>query len=539
MSGMPAMPSPQQQQSPNPGMPAFQGMSHSQFQAAAQFSQGGFTSQYHHHLPYHGNPNFQGPPDYNHTMRTIYLGNLPTLVTYEEVINLVKGGALEQVKILEEKNCAFITFIDATAAHAFHLESQGKRLSLGPQELKIGWGKSSALPNHVLSAVQGGASRNVFVGNIDDSVNESMLAQELGRFGPIDQIKILPEKRIAFVHMASVGAAMKAIQTLPSDARWVTRRINYGKDRCMYQPKRELGAGSSTRSTPPSTPGGGLVYGGSTPYGRQMAPYGNPLYNDQFNGMNASPGINRTIYLGAIHPDVTTKDLCDVIRGGILQNIKYMPDKNIAFVSFIDPAAALNFFNRGSSEGLVLKGKRLKIGWGKPSPLPAAVSVAVQAGASRNVYIGTIDDAVSEDRLRKDFGEFGDIELVNIIADKNIGFVNFVDLVSAVKAVEVFKNEESRGYGQYRINFGKDRCGNPPRPPRETAAQRAAAVAAAAAVGEAAAASLNVSLSSLAHGGSAPGAVAVPSAGQTIGGPGGLVVHPSDVLDENESLFGG
>ncbi|KAI8821991.1 uncharacterized protein EV422DRAFT_495262 [Fimicolochytrium jonesii] len=447
-------------------------------------------------------------------MRTVYLGNLPSLTTYEDVINLVRGGALEQVKILEEKNCAFITFVESSAAHAFHLECQNKRPHLQTSELKVGWGKHTPIPPAILAAVQGGASRNVFLGNIDESVTDTVLHQEFGKFGPIDQVKILPDKRIAFVHMASIVAAMKAVQNLPNEPRWATRRVNYGKDRCAYQPK---GPGS-TRPSPPTTPGG-LVYAGATSFGHGMGVGYGMGYNDPFSGLSGG-ATNRTVYLGSIHPDVTTKDLCDVIRGGILQNIKYMPDKNIAFVTFIDPSAAVNFYNRGNYEGLVLKGKRLKVGWGKPSALPPGVATAVQSGASRNVYIGAIDESISEDRLRKDFSEFGDIELINIIADKNIGFVNFVDLTSAVKAVEALKSDDSKGYGQYRINFGKDRCGNPPRPPRESAAQRAAAVAAAAAAGD------NVPMNG--------------PMGVDAFGAGGMVQHVDSMssMDESEHLAG-
>jgi len=47
-----------------------------------------------------------------------------------------------------------------------------------------------------------------------------------------------------------------------------------------------------------------------------------------------SPGganmMNRTVYLGNIHPETTTEDLCNAIRGGVLQSIKYMTDKHIA-----------------------------------------------------------------------------------------------------------------------------------------------------------------------------------------------------------------
>ena len=54
------------------------------------------------------------------------------------------------------------------------------------------------------------------------------------------------------------------------------------------------------------------------------------------NGVNGLGGLygnqplNRTIYHENIHPETTTEDLCYMIRGGILQSIRYMQDKNIA-----------------------------------------------------------------------------------------------------------------------------------------------------------------------------------------------------------------
>lgn len=157
-----------------------------------------------------------------------------------------------------------------------------------------------------------------------------------------------------------------------------------------------------------------------------------------------------------------------------------MQDKNICFVTFIEASSAASFYNRGITEGLVLKGKRLKFGWGKPTPLPHTVASAVlHLGASRNVYIGALDSSISEDKLRQDFVEFGEIELVNMVPEKNIGFVNFTDIMSAVKTVELMRQQlqqegvmtvGSGDYTKYKINFGKDRCGNPPRPPRHAMA---------------------------------------------------------------------
>ena len=48
------------------------------------------------------------------------------------------------------------------------------------------------------------------------------------------------------------------------------------------------------------------------------------------NSMGGVQAMNRTVYLGNIHPETTPEDLCNAIRGGVLQSIRYMQDKHIA-----------------------------------------------------------------------------------------------------------------------------------------------------------------------------------------------------------------
>ena len=133
-------------------------------------------------------------------------------------------------------------------------------------------------------------------------------------------------------------------------------------------------------------------------------------------------------------------------------------------MTFVDPAAALTFFQVASYQGLTLNNRRLKIGWGKNSgPLPPALALAVHAGATRNVYVGNIEDfdTFTEEKLKRDFGEFGEIELVNFLKEKNCAFVNFTNIANAIKAIDGVKNKPD--YANLRIAHGKDRCANPPR----------------------------------------------------------------------------
>ena len=68
-----------------------------------------------------------------------------------------------------------------------------------------------------------------------------------------------------------------------------------------------------------------------------------------------------------------------------------------------------------------MNSRRLKVSWGKNSgPLAPSLTLAVHSGATRNVYVGDIEDfeAFNEDKLKRDFSEFGDIELVNFLREK-------------------------------------------------------------------------------------------------------------------------
>lgn len=85
-----------------------------------------------------------------------------------------------------------------------------------------------------------------------------------------------------------------------------------------------------------------------------------------------------------------------------------------------------------SYQGLTLNNRRLKIGWGKNSgPLQPSLALAVHSGATRNVYVGGIEDfeTFNEDKLKKDFGEFGDIELINFLREKCVPFSLVVKLI--------------------------------------------------------------------------------------------------------------
>ncbi|KAJ1552320.1 hypothetical protein HK405_011783, partial [Cladochytrium tenue] len=327
--------------------------------------------------------------------RTIYMGNLPQGVRLEEILNYVNHGPLEQVRIMEEKKCAFITFVDSSSALAFATEnnaggpnertgSVSSPIMIQGNQIKIGWGKPSKCPPQIAEAIRNGATRTVFIGSVDESVTEEWLFNEFSMFGPVDKCRVIPQKNIAFVHMASIATAMKAIEVLSQDPRFAGKRVNYGKDRC----------GTMGQQVPTVVPA--------------VAPAVLPAVAVTPTGMETG----RTVYIGSIGTDATIKDICD--------------------------------------------GKRVKVAWGKTmAPLPVAISNAiVLENATRTVYIGlppnrdgtgAVADAsqnplaltlLADDRLRMALSEFGEIENINVIPAKGIAFVSFTDIASAIRAVD-------------------------------------------------------------------------------------------------------
>ena len=156
--------------------------------------------------------------------------------------------------------------------------------------------------------------------------------------------------------------------------------------------------------------------------------------------------------LGKYSPGNDTQRLCNAIRGGVLQSIRFMPDKHIAvsiepqrllvvillthakFVTFVDPSAVFTFYQVASYQGLTLNNRRLKIGWGKNSgPLPPVLALAVHSGATCNVYVGNIEDfdTFNDEKLKHDFGEHSDIELIKFLKEKCL--FSFPELTATVK----------------------------------------------------------------------------------------------------------
>jgi len=81
-------------------------------------------------------------------------------------------GALEMVKVVPQKGCAFVNFVEDGPAKAFFQASEEKPIHLGDTTLKIRWAKATPIKDELVEKIKTGATRNLFIGNLPESANE-------------------------------------------------------------------------------------------------------------------------------------------------------------------------------------------------------------------------------------------------------------------------------------------------------------------------------------------------------------------------------
>jgi hypothetical protein len=96
-----------------------------------------------------------------------------------------------------------------------------------------------------------------------------------------------------------------------------------------------------------------------------------------------------------------------------------------------------------TNSGLLIHNKRVRVGWGSPDPLNAAVAEAISHGATRTVFLGGLDASTTELSLTSQFTPiYGPIEKLDVLHHKRIAFVHFASIGSAVACVQALQQQQ-------------------------------------------------------------------------------------------------
>lgn len=179
-------------------------------------------------------------PHFYSTNRTVYLGGIQENMTAEDIFNVIRGGYVFSLRILREKKCAFIVFMDSNAANAFLMYYEKNDFVIKNHKLKVSRGtETKILVQHILMCYSG-ASRSIIIDSHDVKFSREMLRKDFSRFGEIEQINVLTNKKLIFINFMSVQEAFNAYCNLRNKQEYKNVRMGFGKDRCYNETTEDM-----------------------------------------------------------------------------------------------------------------------------------------------------------------------------------------------------------------------------------------------------------------------------------------------------------
>ncbi|KAG6896732.1 hypothetical protein C0992_006449 [Termitomyces sp. T32_za158] len=211
-------------------------------------------------------PKSEGPSSQTQTpTRSLWIGNLDNAVTSEQLIrHFAPYGAIESLRLLPEKECGFVNFVDqadAVRAKEDVLNRLGGDIGMpNGQTVRIGFGKADSAPvapakgaptspgptspgnasgksassiagmGSMDAQLQSTPTRALWIGSIPSSTTPATILSVFSPYGPIESARVLTHKNFNFERLDDAVRARKALNgrdVLGSDVGAI--RIGFAK----------------------------------------------------------------------------------------------------------------------------------------------------------------------------------------------------------------------------------------------------------------------------------------------------------------------
>ncbi|KAI6036631.1 hypothetical protein BKA83DRAFT_4165650 [Pisolithus microcarpus] len=210
--------------------------------------------------------------------RSLWIGNLDSSVTSEQLIHVFAPyGAIESLRLLPEKECGFVNFVDqadAIRAKDDVLNRLGGNIGMpNGQTVRIGFGKADSAPvapakgttvtssgatspNNIgkssspgmtgLDAqLQSTPTRALWIGSIPSTTTPATILSVFSPYGPIESARVLTHKNCGFINFERARKALNGRDVLGSDVGAI--RIGFAK-----VPVKNNQEGNGTQDESPS-----------------------------------------------------------------------------------------------------------------------------------------------------------------------------------------------------------------------------------------------------------------------------------------------
>ncbi|KAI9029795.1 armadillo-type protein [Phycomyces nitens] len=164
--------------------------------------------------------------------RSLWIGNIDRSITAEYLTHIFSiYGPIESVRLLMEKECAFINFCETEDAIHAKDEVLGRlNGKVGQCTVRVGYGRAEAVSSeaNVLRP-----TRALWLGNLPPNTTSGILEQLFTAFGPVESVRVLSYKNCAFINFERIDSAVAAKEALLTNDGLVQRlpgtRVGFAK----------------------------------------------------------------------------------------------------------------------------------------------------------------------------------------------------------------------------------------------------------------------------------------------------------------------
>ncbi|GLA68968.1 hypothetical protein AtubIFM55763_007172 [Aspergillus tubingensis] len=184
-------------------------------------------------------------------------------------------------------------------------------------------------------------------------------------------------------------------------------------------------------------------------------------------GSSPTPSAQRTVLIRNLPDRITHRDIVAAIKGGALLHIYLRAREHMASVSFVEEAAAREFFRTAKTYGLIVAGKRVEVGWNdRQFYLPPYVRAKIDNGASRNLVVYNVQPNVTEWVIRKDLDHIHNLIVISVQFKNGNAYISTNSVHNALFARSCMMSRFT--YKGMKIGFYPDEClGTPGKYPKK------------------------------------------------------------------------
>lgn len=337
----------------------------------------------------------------------LQFSNAPKEMDVQKIILLIKG--VDILSAAKEEDVFYVSFFSY-----FDLFQQWKilgsevvvdeiKIKVQPIESRL----DPKLKERLYMAHAAGGTRNVMLLSLDDFMNSEFIREEAEKFGAVESLKHLKDRKLAYVEFHSFVSAMEFVVSLKEDSLFQNVKICFGKDKC--------GTGE----------------------------------NDDVTIQN-----KRTIYFGNIPNDTTPSEILSVVKGGPVYTVKVIRDKKCAFVGFFNYISAAAYIEYSQMFSICIRGMHVKLGPGKIQPLPNIAPILAYKGVTRSIVF-KMNRTINESKLESELSRYGEIDKIER-KEEELVRVSYLNAQDAYNAFEALKNDPT--VGKMLCGYAVDPC---------------------------------------------------------------------------------